>query len=203
VLGLEVCMGVFGNALVLLLCSLLIITGSLFNILTGGQRSAWCEVVSLLKFAIGSINLCGKRLIGPASTGSPYFVVMVNECLASWVTGVMDPAEMLCAVFWGNSYSDMLVYILCVSSICILLPCLLTLLRTSLLVASYMLCLILLGRIDMAPSPDWLRTLSSVTSSYLDCSLNPLTYRSHQDFQETGLALLWTSRKPSLEPVLT
>lgn len=42
-------------------CSLLIISSSLFAILTGGQRSPWCEVVSLLKFAfitssIGSIG---------------------------------------------------------------------------------------------------------------------------------------------------
>lgn len=62
--------------------------------------------------------------------------------------------------------------------------------------------LILLGRLDLSPAPDWLRTLSSVMS-YLDCGLNPLIYCSHQDFREAGLALLWTHRKPSSEPVLT
>lgn len=63
--------------------------------------------------------------------------------------------------------------------------------------------LILLGRMDLSPAPDWLRTLSSVMS-YLDCSLNPLIYLSHQDFRETALALLWTRRKfLSADPVLT
>lgn len=62
--------------------------------------------------------------------------------------------------------------------------------------------LILLGRMDLSPAPDWLRTLSSVMS-YLDCSLNPLIYCSHQDFREAGLALLWTKRKLSSDPVLT
>lgn len=55
---------------------------------------------------------------------------------------------------------------------------------------------------DLSPAPDWLRTLSSVMS-YLDCGLNPLIYCSHQDFREAGLALLWTNRKSSSEPVLT
>ena len=36
-----------------------------------------------------------------------------------------DPAEMLCAVFWETSYSDMMVYILCAFSVCIFLPVLL------------------------------------------------------------------------------
>ncbi len=36
-----------------------------------------------------------------------------------------DPAEMLCAVFWESSYSDMLVYILCAFSISIFIPFLL------------------------------------------------------------------------------
>ncbi|XP_051242110.1 beta-1 adrenergic receptor isoform X3 [Dicentrarchus labrax] len=277
VLGLEMVMGVVGNCLVLLVkvmcrgqfccrywfpfisltlsdfgCSLLIISGSLLAMLTGGQRSPWCEVVSLLKFAfitssIGSIAiLCVQRLIGMVSTKSAPFVFMMTACLASWVTGVVfgsvpvvyawikyDPAEMLCAVFWESSYSDMLVYILCAFSICIFLPFLLivfcTLLSASscrsscnsdddadlsaitpLLVASYTLCytpfvvseLILLGRLDLSPAPDWLRTLSSVMS-YLDCSLNPLIYCSHQDFREAGLALLWTNRKAPSEPVLT
>ncbi|XP_040891581.1 parapinopsin [Toxotes jaculatrix] len=277
VLGLEMIMGVVGNCFVLLVkvmcrgqfcchywlpfisltlsdlgCSLLIISGSLLAILTGGQSSPWCEVVSLLKFAfitssIGSIAiLCVQRLIGRASTGSPIFVVMVTACSASWVTGVVfgsvpvvyawiryDNAEMLCAVFWESSYSDMLVYILCAFSICIFLPflliCFSSLLNaagccsrgnsddeadlsevTPLLVASYMLCytpfvmseLILLGRLDLSPAPQWLRTVSSVMS-YLDCGLNPLIYCSHQDFREAGLALLWTNKRPPSEPVLT
>ncbi|KAE8301137.1 hypothetical protein D5F01_LYC01298 [Larimichthys crocea] len=269
-------MGVVGNSLVLLVkvmcrgqfscrywlpfisltlsdfgCSALIIAGSLLAMLTGGQMSPWCEVVSLLKFAfisssIGSIAiLCLQRLIGIVSTGRACFIVMVTACLASWVTGVVfgsipviyawikyDPAEMLCAVFWESSYSDMLVYILCAFSVCIFLPFLIiffcslmsaTICRsrcisddedlsavTPLLVASYVFCytpffvseLILLGRMDLSPAPDWLRTLSSVMS-YLDCGLNPLIYCSHQDFREAGLALLWTNRKPSSEPVLT
>ncbi|KAM8771705.1 uncharacterized protein AB9X84_024781 [Acanthopagrus schlegelii] len=277
VLGLEMIMGVVGNGLVLLVkvmcrgqfccrywfpfisltlsdfgCSLLVISGSLLAMLTGGQRSPWCEIVSLLKFAfitssIGSIAiLCVQRLTGVVSTGNACFVVVVTVCLASWVTGVVfgsvpvvyawikyDPAEMLCAVFWESSYSDMLVYILCAFSICIFFPFLLILLCslltafgchlsstsddeadlsvvTPLLVASYLLCytpfvvseLILLGRMNLSPAPDWLRTLSSVMS-YLDCGLNPLIYCSHQDFREAGLALLWSRRKPRSEPVLT
>nr|XP_019939358.1 PREDICTED: parapinopsin-like [Paralichthys olivaceus] len=276
-LGLEMVMGIVGNCLVLLVkvmckgqfccrywlpfisltlsdlgCSLLIISGSLLALLTGGQRSPWCEVVSLLKFAfitssIGSIAiLCVQRLIGRASTGSVLFVVMVAACSASWVTGLVfgsvpviyawiryDSAEMLCAVFWESSYSDMLVYILCAFSVCIFLPFLLIMFCsllsatgcgsscnsddeadlsavTPLLVASYVLCytpfvvseLILLGRLDLSPAPDWLRTMSSVMS-YLDCSLNPLIYCSHQDFREAGLALFWTNRKAPSEPVLT
>ncbi|XP_078146296.1 uncharacterized protein LOC139914572 [Centroberyx gerrardi] len=278
VLGLEMVMGVVGNCLVLLVkvmcrgqfscrywlpfisltmsdlgCSLLIISGSLLAMLTGGQRSPWCEVVSLLKFAfitssIGSIAiLCVQRLMGAASIGNAVFSAMVMACLASWVTGVVfgsvpviyawikyDPAEMLCAVFWESSYSDMLVYILCAFSVCIFLPFLLILLCslltaagcrrddddddddedlssvTPLLVAFYLLCytpfavseLILLGRLDLSPAPDWLRTLSSVMS-YLDCGLNPLIYCSNQDFREAGLALLWTNRKSFSDPVLT
>ncbi|XP_067354927.1 pinopsin [Channa argus] len=297
VLGLEMVMGIVGNSLVLLVkvkcrgqfcccywlpfvsltmsdlgCSLLIISSSLFAILTGGQRSPWCEAVSLLKFAfisssIGSIAvLCVQRLIGRASTGRIPFVVMVTACSASWVTGMVfgiipvvytwvryDPAEMLCAVFWESSYSDMLVYILCAFFICIFIPFTLificSLLRftgcrltsetreirsscvstdstkakklsllsddeadlsavTPLLVATYMLCyspfavaeLILLGKLDLSPAPSWLRTLSSVMS-YLDCTVNPLIYFSHQDFREAGLALLWT--KQLSEPVLS
>ncbi|XP_034456798.1 uncharacterized protein si:dkey-9i23.8 [Hippoglossus hippoglossus] len=143
-------MGIVGNCLVLLVkfmckgCSLLIISGALLAMLTGGQRSPWCEVVSLLKFAfitssIGSLAiLCVQRLIGRASTGSALFVVMVAACSACWVTGLVfgsipviyawikyDSAEMLCAVFWESSYSDMLVYILCAFSVCIFLPFLL------------------------------------------------------------------------------
>ncbi|KAK5618712.1 hypothetical protein CRENBAI_013092 [Crenichthys baileyi] len=224
--------------------------------LTEGQRSPWCEVVSLLKFAfitssIGSIAILSvERLIGMPSTRGALFGAMAAACLISWVTGVVfgsipvifnwvryDPAEMLCAVFWESSYLDMMTYILCAFSICIFLPVLLMLVcsvrnaasffssnrHTSdeegdlsevapLLVACYMICytpffmseLILLGRMDMTPAPDWLRTLSSMMS-YLDCCLNPLIYCSHQNFREAGLALLWT-RKPrnlELEPVLT
>ncbi|XP_047433308.1 galanin receptor type 1 [Mugil cephalus] len=276
VLGLEMTMGVVGNCLVLIVkvmcrgqfccrywlpfvsltlsdlgCSVLIISGSMLAILTGGQSSPWCEVVSLLKFAfitssIGSIAiLCVQRQIGMATTGNAPFVVMVIGCMASWVTGSVfgsipviyawiryDPAEMLCAVFWESSYSDMLVYILCAFSLCIFLPFLLILgccvlsatgycssckndeesdlsEVSPLLVASYMVCytpffvseLILLGRLDLSPAPDWLRTLSSVMS-YLDCGLNPLIYCSHRNFREAGLALLWTKRKPESEPVL-
>ncbi|XP_028262253.1 galanin receptor type 1 [Parambassis ranga] len=277
VLGLEMVMGIVGNGLVLLVkvmcrgqfscrywspfisltlsdlgCSLLITAGSMLAILTGGQRSPWCEAVSLLKFtfitsSLGSIAiLCVQRLIGVASTGHALFVVIVTACLASWVTGLVfgcipvvynwiryDPAEMLCAVFWESSYSDMLVYILCAFSICIFLPLLVIcgsslLSATScssnfnsdeeadlsevapLLVAFYMICytpfvvseLILLGKMDLSPAPAWLRTLSSVMS-YLDCSLNPLIYCTHQNFREAGLALLWTRSKTDSELVLT
>ncbi|XP_030580468.1 beta-2 adrenergic receptor [Archocentrus centrarchus] len=266
-------MGVLGNSLVLVikvLCrgkfcchywlpfinltlsdlgsALLIISASILAILTGGQKSPWCEVVTLLKFAfitssIGSIAvLCVQRLIGRTSTKGAIFVVMVTACLASWVTGVVfgsipivyawiryDPAEILCALFWTSSYSDMLVYILCALSICIFLPFLLifgcSLLSatgchfgnsseedlsevTPLLVACYIICytpffvseLILLARMDLPP--DFLRTLSSLMS-YLNCGLNPLIYCSHQEFREAGLALLWTKRKPTSVPVLT
>ncbi|XP_053711272.1 uncharacterized protein si:dkey-9i23.8 [Synchiropus splendidus] len=233
-------------------CSILIISGSLLAMLSGGQRSPWCEVVSLLKFAfvtssVGSIAiLCIQQVIAVKST--ILFVVMVTACLASWVTGVVfgsipvvyawiryDPAEMLCAVFWESSYSDMLLYITCAFSICIFLPLLIILvcsvltaagfLRkcsgltdddsdlssiTPLLVSCYIFCytpfvvseLILLGRTDLSPAPEWLRTLSSVMS-YLGCGLNPLIYLSHLDFREAGLVLLWTRRRASSEPVLT
>ncbi|CAL8333126.1 unnamed protein product [Merluccius merluccius] len=273
VLGVEMAMGVVGNCLVLLIkvmcskqyscrywvpflsltlsdlgSSALIISGSLLAMLTGGQTSPWCEVVSLLKFAfitssIGSIAiLCVQRLLGMPSRGSVFFVFLVVTCLASWVSGVVfgivpvvytwikyDPAEMLCAVFWETSYSDMLVYILCAFSVCIFFPILLIFLCslltaagfiqrddddmssvTPLLVAFYLLCytpfavseLILLGKLDLSPAPYWLRTLSSVMS-YLDCGLNPIIYCSHRDFREAGLALLWTSRKSFSDPILT
>eukprot|EP00063_Salmo_salar_P075925 XP_014050760.1 PREDICTED: parapinopsin-like isoform X3 [Salmo salar] len=277
VLSVEMVLGVIGNCLVLLvkiMCrgrfpcrywvpfvsltlsdlgsSLLIISGSLLAMLTKGQRSPWCEVVSLLKFAfitssIGSIAiLCVQRAKGVASTGRGASVVVALACLASWLTGVVfgsipvvynwiryDPAEMLCAVFWESSYSDMLVYILCAFSICIVIPFLLILFYslftaagcerncdsdpddlssvTPLIVAFYLFCytplavseLILLGRLDLSPAPDWLRTLSSVMS-YLDCGLNPIIYCANQDFREAGLALFWTSRKLLFsEPVLT
>uniref|UniRef100_A0A3P8WB28 Si:dkey-9i23.8 n=1 Tax=Cynoglossus semilaevis TaxID=244447 RepID=A0A3P8WB28_CYNSE len=147
VLALEMVMGIIGNCFVLLvkvMCSLLIISGSLLAMLTGGQRSPWCEVVSLLKFAfisssIGSIILCVQRLIGRTSTRGALFLFLLTGCLAAWVTGVVfgsvpviyawiyDSAEMLCAVFWETNYSDMMVYILCAFSICIFLPFLLIL----------------------------------------------------------------------------
>ncbi|KAL3997070.1 hypothetical protein ACER0C_009726 [Sarotherodon galilaeus] len=123
---------------------LLLISTSMLTILTGGQKSPWCEVATLLKFAfvsssIGSIAvLCVQRSIGINSIDGAIFVVMVTACLASWVTGVVfgsipivyawiryDPAETLCTVFWESSYSDMLVYNLCAFSICIFFPLLL------------------------------------------------------------------------------
>ncbi|KAL2097362.1 hypothetical protein ACEWY4_006569 [Coilia grayii] len=232
-------------------CSVLIISGSLLAMLTGGQISPWCEVVSLFKFtfmtsSIGSISiLCVQRLMDIHSTGSCLSVIMALACFAYWLFGVVfglvpvvydwikyDSAEMLCAVFWENSYSDMLIYIVCAFSICIFLPFLLMLLCsllsaagygkgcsnsddlssvTPLLVAFYLLCytpfalseLILLGRLDLSPSPEWLRTLSSLMA-YLDCGLNPILYCTNQDFRQALLALLWTSRKLSLpEPELT
>ncbi|XP_028315472.1 galanin receptor type 1 [Gouania willdenowi] len=282
VLGLEMTMGIVGNILVLLIkfmcrgrfscrfwfpflsltlsdlgCSLLIISGSMLAILTGGQRSPWCEVVSLLKFAfitssIGSIAVLSvQRVIGGASCGKAELAVVVMVCSGSWVIGVVlgcipvvyswiryDPAEMLCAVFWEQTrYSDMLLYILCSFSICIFLPLILMISCSvmmmipgcntcchsdddddegdlcevlPLLVAFYIVCytpffvseLILLGRRDLSPAPDWLRTLSSVMS-YLDCGVNPLIYWYHQGFREAALALLWTRRRPGSEPVLT
>ncbi|KAM9769303.1 uncharacterized protein ACNS7B_016937 [Menidia menidia] len=232
-------------------CSLLITSGSMLATIAEGQSSPWCEAVSLLKFAfitssIGSIAiLCIQRAMGPSSAESPVFVVMATACSASWLTGVVfgsvpvvyawiryDPAEMLCAVFWENSYSDMLTYILCAFSLCIFLPFLLIFACSAitaagglrgnreaeadlsdvapLLVASYMVCytpffvseLVLLGSLDLAPAPNWLRTLSSVMS-YLDCGVNPLIYCCHQTFREAGLALLWTRRRAESEPVLT
>ncbi|KAK2815515.1 hypothetical protein Q5P01_025982 [Channa striata] len=247
VLALEMIMGVVGNSLVLLVK---VKVHSLFAMLTGGQRSPWCEVVSLLKFAFISSSIGSIAAHWQGLHRTLPFVVMVTACSAFWLTGMVfgivpvvynwiryDPAEMLCAVFWESSYSDMLVYILCAFFICIFLPSILIficlLLRstrcctssetleisedeadlsavTPLLVATYMLCytpfavaeLILLGKLDLSPAPNWLRTLSSVMS-YLDCAVNPLIYFSHQDFRETGLALLWTNRKPPSEPVLT
>ncbi|XP_063739909.1 parapinopsin isoform X1 [Eleginops maclovinus] len=240
VLGLEMTMGIVGNCLVLLVkvmcrdqfscrywlpflsltlsdlgCSLLIISGSLVAILTGGQSSPWCEVVSLLKFAfitssLGSIAiLCVQRLISMASTGSVLFVVMVTACLASWVTGLVfgsvpvvyawirfDPAEMLCAVFWENSYSDMLLYILCAFSLCIFLPCILIFFCSLLLTAT--------SCRSTCNSDDDAADLSSVSpllvSFYMLCYT---PFFVSEDFREAGLALLWTNRKPSSEPVLT
>ncbi|XP_056266061.1 blue-sensitive opsin isoform X2 [Pseudoliparis swirei] len=238
VLGLEMVMGVVGNCFVLLVkvkckgqfscrywlpffsltmsdlgSSLLIICGSLLAMLTGGQRSPWCEVVSLLKFAfitssIGSIAiLCVQQLFGMASTRSPLFVVMVTACLASWVTGVVfgsmpvvyawiryDPAEMLCAVFWENNYSDMLVYILCAFSICIFLPFIL-IVFCSLLSAT--------GFRSSCNSDDEadLSTVSPLlVASYMLCYT---PFVASENFREAGLALLWTRSKPSAEPVLT
>ncbi|CAB1328112.1 unnamed protein product [Coregonus sp. 'balchen'] len=262
-LSVEMVLGVIGNCLVLLvkiMCrgrfpcrywvpfvsltisdlgsSLLIISGSLLAILTKGQRSPLCEVVSLLKFAFITSSI--------GSIGSGASVVVALACLASWLTGAVfgsvpvvynwiryDPAEMLCAVFWDSSYSDMLVYILCAFSICIFPPFLLILFCslftaagcgrncdsdpddlssvTPLMVAFYLFCntpfavseLILLGRLDLSPAPNWLRTLSSMMS-YLDCGLNPIIYCVNQNFREAGLALFWTSRKLLFsEPVLT
>ncbi|KAJ8000906.1 hypothetical protein DPEC_G00185250 [Dallia pectoralis] len=271
VLVLEMVLGVIGNSLTLLvkimcrdrfpckywvpfvsltlsdLCSSLLLTsGSLLAILTKGQRSPWCEVVSLLKFvfitsSIGSIAiLCVQRATGVAYTRSAVSHVMAMACPASWVTGVVfgsipvvyhwiryDQAEMLCAVFWMNSYSDMLVYILCTFSICIFLPFLLIISCslvtaagcgtsrdsdpddlcsvTPLVVVFYLFCytpfavseLILLGSLDLSPAPYWIRTLSSVMS-YLDCVLNPIIYSTNRDFREAGLALFWSTCRKSI-----
>ncbi|XP_028999488.1 rhodopsin [Betta splendens] len=233
-------------------CTLLIISSSLVAIVTGGQMSPWCEVVSLLKFAfitssIGSIAvLCLQRFIGRASTERPCFVAMVIACSASWVMGLVfgsvpviyswiryDPAEMLCAVFWESSYSDMLVYILCAFSICIFLPFLLivfcSVLRSSslndsedsddeadlsavtpLLVASYLVCYspFAVAELILLGRLDLSQAPSwlrtlSSVMSYLDCAVNPLIYCSHKAFREAGLALLWTSSEAPSEPVLT
>ncbi|XP_019899338.2 opsin-1, short-wave-sensitive 1 isoform X2 [Esox lucius] len=166
---------------------------------------------------------------------------MAMACLCPWVTGVVcgsipvvyhwvryDPAEMLCGVFWMNSYSDMLVYILSAFSVCIFLPFLLIVSCslvtaagcgrhsdcdlddlssvTPLVVVFYLFCytpfavseLILLGRLDLSPAPYWIRTLSSVMS-YLDCVLNPIIYATNQDFRVAGLALFWSSCKKPLQ----
>ncbi|XP_072533298.1 C5a anaphylatoxin chemotactic receptor 1 [Salminus brasiliensis] len=276
ILSIEMALGILGNGLVLIVkavcrdqfhcdhwvpfisltlsdfcCAVLIITGSLLAVLTGGQRSPWCEVVSLFKFtfitsSFGSVALlCLQRYVGTDSRERRWSVIITVACLASWLTGSVfgivpviyewvryDPSEMLCAVFWENSYSDMLVYILCALIISILPPLFTIIICSSLtylgygkncsssvdlssvtplLVGFYMLCytpfimseLILLGRLDLSPSPDWLRTLSSVMA-YLDCSVNPIIYCTNQGFREALLALLWNSRKPAFpEPVLT
>ncbi|KAJ0033490.1 hypothetical protein NQD34_000597, partial [Periophthalmus magnuspinnatus] len=227
-------------------CSVLIIPGSLLAMLTGGQSSPWCEAVSLLKFAfitssIGNISVLSvQRLI--TSSGKVTVFLLFAACLSSWVTGAVfgavpvtfswikyDRAEMLCAVFWESSYSDMLVYILCAFSICVFFPFILMILCsitsaawcnrdeeadlsdiTPMLVVAYTFCytpfvlseMILLGRFDLSPSPTWLRTMSSIMS-YLNCSLNPLIYLCHQDFREAGLALLWPKTHTNTEPVLT
>ncbi|XP_062852361.1 beta-1 adrenergic receptor [Trichomycterus rosablanca] len=276
ILSTEMVLGTLGNAMVLIVkvvcrgqfqcvywlpfasltlsdlcCSALIITGSLLAVLTGGQRSPWCEVVSLFKFtfiisSIGSVGLlCVQRYVGPASTGRRFSAIITVACLAFWLSGTVfgvvpviydwvryDPAELMCAVFWESSYSDMLVYILSAFGLCIFPPLIMILVChllswvtngknstskmdlssvTPLVVGVYLVCytpftlseLILLGKFDLSPSPDWLRTLSSVMA-YLDCTLNPIIYCTNQDFREAALALLWTSRKSSSpEPVLT
>jgi len=52
--------------------SALIISGSLLAMLTGGQTSPWCEVVSLLKFAFitSSVGSIGNTT-APTNTGMP------------------------------------------------------------------------------------------------------------------------------------
>nr|XP_055060889.1 C5a anaphylatoxin chemotactic receptor 1 isoform X1 [Misgurnus anguillicaudatus] len=276
ILTMEMILGVLGNGLVLVVkvmckdhfkciywlpfvsltlsdffCSILIICGSLLAVLTEGQISPWCEVVSLLKFtfitsSIGSLAvLCVQRFLGIPSKGKGLSNVMTVACLASWCTGSVfgavpviykwikfDPAEMLCAVFWESSYSDMLVYILCAFFISMFIPfililscCILTYAGygkdcssqgdlssvTGLLVILYLFCyapftaseLILLGRFDLSPSPEWLRSLSSVMA-YLDCVLNPFIYCTNKDFRNAVLILLWNNKKSCLsEPVLT
>ncbi|XP_077102618.1 galanin receptor 2b [Siphateles boraxobius] len=231
-------------------CSIFIICGSLLAVLGDGQISPWCEVVSLLKFtfitsSIGSVAiLCVQRFMGIPSKGKRLSIVMAVACVASWCIGAIfgavpvvydwikyDPAEMLCAVFWESSYSDMLVYILCAFSISIFIPFLLILCCsiltyvgfgkecsrfdlssvTPLLVILYLFCyapfaaseLVLLGRLDLSPSPEWLRSLSSVMA-YLDCCLNPVIYCTNKDFREAIFILFWKKRtSPFPEPVLT
>ncbi|XP_016331073.1 beta-1 adrenergic receptor-like isoform X1 [Sinocyclocheilus anshuiensis] len=284
ILTTEMVLGVLGNGLVLIvkvvckdhfqclywlplfsltlsdfLCSILMICGSLLAVLSEGQISPWCEVVSLLKFtfitsSIGSIAiLCVQRYMGIPSKGKKLSVLMAVACVASWCTGAIfgavpvvydwikyDPAEMLCAVFWESSYSDMLVYILCAFSISIFIPFLLILFCsiltcagygkdssslnvhilssqgdlssiTPLLVILYLLCyapfaaseLVLLGRLDLSPSPEWLRSLSSVMA-YLDCGLNPFIYCTNKDFRKAVLILFWNKRRSAFpDPVLT
>ncbi|XP_027874100.1 melatonin receptor type 1B [Xiphophorus couchianus] len=142
-------------------------------------------------------------------------------CTVFWESSYSDMMTYILCVFFISIFLPFLLMFIC--SVRIVVSC-----RSSnryisdedadlsevipLLVASYIICytpffmseLILLGRKDLAPAPDWLRTLSSVMS-YLDCCLNPLIYFFHQSFREAGLALLWTRkpRKPVLEPVLS
>ncbi|KAG9275607.1 beta-3 adrenergic receptor-like [Astyanax mexicanus] len=276
ILSIEMVIGILGNGLVLVVkvvcrdqfqcdywvpfisltlsdfcCSVLIITGSFLAVLTGGQESPWCEVVSLFKFtfitsSFGSVGLlCLQRYLGADSKRRCWSVIVIVTCLVSWLTGSVfgvvpvvydwiryDSSEMLCAVFWESSYSDMLIYILCAITISIF-PAMLIMIIFSLLtslgygksvsstgdlssvtplvVGSFLVCytpfilseLILLGRLDLSPSPDWLRTLSSVLA-YLDCSLNPIIYCTNQGFREAMLALLWNTKKTTFpEPVLT
>ncbi|XP_052396601.1 C-C chemokine receptor type 8-like [Carassius gibelio] len=276
ILTTEMVLGVLGNGLVLVVkvvckdhfqclywlplfsltlsdffCSFLIICGSLLAVLSEGQISPWCEVVSLLKFtfitsSIGSIAvLCVQRFLGIPSKGKRLSVLMAVACVASWCTGAIfgavpvafdwiryDPAEMLCAVFWESSYSDMMVYILCAFSISIFVPFLLILSCsiltrvgfgkdvssqgdlssiTPLLVILYLFCyapfaaseLVLLGRLDLSPSPEWLRSLSSVMA-YLDCVLNPFIYCTNKDFRKAVLILFRNKGRSVLpDPVLT
>ncbi|KAF5900678.1 beta-1 adrenergic receptor-like, partial [Clarias magur] len=163
ILSIEMVLGILGNSLVLIVkmlrrdqfqcvywlpfvsltlsdlcCAILIMTGSLLAVVTGGQVSPWCEVVSLFKFtfitsSIGSLALlCVQRFIGLSSTRRCLSVTLTVGCLASWLLGTVfgmvpvifewvrfDSAEMLCAVFWESSYSDMMVYLLCAFSITI------------------------------------------------------------------------------------
>ncbi|KAI5617486.1 C3a anaphylatoxin chemotactic receptor, partial [Silurus asotus] len=276
ILSIEIVLGILGNGLILIVkmvcrnqyqcvywlpfvsltlsdlcCAMLIMTGSLLAVLTGGQSSPWCEVVSLFKFtfitsSIGSIAiLCVQQYTGLASTRRCFSVIIILACSATWLLGAVfgvvpviydwvrfDPAEMLCAVFWESSYSDMMIYIL--SSLAVtIFPSLLLIIAcsfltwagygkncasqtdlssvTSLLVGTYLFCytpfavseLILLGRMDLSPSPEWLRTFSAIMA-YLDCSLNPIIYCTNQEFREAVLAIFWTSRKSTIpEPVLT
>ncbi|KAK3553378.1 hypothetical protein QTP70_003546 [Hemibagrus guttatus] len=144
ILSIQIVLGILGNCLVLIVkmvcrdqyqcvywlpfvsltlsdlcCSLLIMTSSLLAVLTGGQRSPWCEVVSLFKFTFITSSI--------GSIGAIFGVVPV---IYNWVR--FDPAEMMCAVFWESSYSDMLVYILCTITITIL-PSFLLIITCSLL----------------------------------------------------------------------
>ncbi|KAI4881225.1 hypothetical protein NFI96_033463 [Prochilodus magdalenae] len=241
ILSIEVVLGVLGNGLVLCVKAVIFM---------------W--IVLLINESLFLTALiCVQRFLDIDFRGYRWSVIMAMACLASWLMGTVfgmvpviydwvryDPSEMLCAVFWESSYSDMLVYILCTFSISIFPPFIImvtcSLLTsagygrncvssgdlssvTPLLVGSYLLCyapftmsevriseikrvedkLILLGRLDLSPSPDWLRTFASVMA-YLDCTLNPIIYCTNQGFREALLALLWNNKKSSFpEPVLT
>ncbi|KAF7710190.1 hypothetical protein HF521_009062 [Silurus meridionalis] len=221
ILSIEMVLGILGNGLILIVkimcrnqyqcvywlpfvsltlsdlcCAMLIMTSSLLAVLTGGQSSPWCEVVSLFKFtfitsSIGSIALlCVQRYTGLPSTRRCFSVIVILACLATWLLGAVF--GVVPVIYDWVSQTDL-------SSV------------TSLLVGTYLFCytpfavseLILLGRLDLSPSPEWLRTFSAIMA-YLDCSLNPIIYCTNQEFREAVLALLWTSRKSTIpEPVLT
>lgn len=72
----------------------------------------WCSEVSLLW-------TCGSSMLFCHCVWSPEpLLLQFNQTFSCRY----DPAEMLCAVFWENSYSDMLIYILSAFSVCIFLP---------------------------------------------------------------------------------
>lgn len=76
-------------------------------------------LVSLPSFhgAFNSLSYCAVYCSSCPHISASSFLCFLSPCLLRY-----DPAEMLCAVFWENSYSDMLVYILCAFSVCIFIP---------------------------------------------------------------------------------